>query len=290
MEVETTLRSAERSLVIGPGRPFVIIGERINPTGRPELADELRRGDVNTVCSDAVAQVQAGARALDLNVGAAGVDEVRALPQVVAAVQEVVDVPLCIDSALPAALEAALGACAGKPLVNSVTAEEESLDRILPLVRDRDAAVVGLAHGAEGITADPHARLAAARRIVERATQLGVAPDDVVIDPLVMSVGVDSQAGAVALETMRLVREQLGTNMICGISNISHGLPDRDELSAAFLAMAMGAGLTCAIANPLSPQLLRMMRAAEVSLGLDRFAKEWIRLHREEGPGGRGGD
>lgn len=287
--METTLRSPERSVVIGPGRPFVIIGERINPTGRPELADELRRGDFDTVRSDAVAQVQAGARMLDLNVGAAGVDEVRVLPSVVAAVQEVVDVPLCIDSALPAALEAALSACDGKPLVNSVTAEEESLDRILPLIRDRDAAVVGLAHGAEGITADPRDRLAAARRIVDRAVQLGVAPEDVVIDPLVMSVGVDSQAGAVALETMRLVREQLGVNMICGISNLSHGLPDRDELAAAFLAMAMGAGLTCAIANPLSSPLLRMMRAAEVSLGLDRFAKEWIRLHREGRPRGGGG-
>jgi 5-methyltetrahydrofolate--homocysteine methyltransferase len=287
--VETILRSAGGSVVIGPERPFVIIGERINPTGRPELTDELRRGDFATVCSDAVAQVQAGARMLDLNVGASGVDELRVLPEVVAAVQEVVDVPLCIDSAMPAALEAALDACDGKPLLNSVTAEEGSLDRVLPLVRGRDAAVVGLAHGAEGISSDPRDRLEAARRIVDRAAQLGIAPENVVIDPLVMSVGVDSQAGAVALETMRLVRQELGTNVICGISNVSHGLPDRDELGATFLAQAMAAGLTCAIANPLSPQLLRMVRAAEVTLGLDRFAKEWIRLYRGGKPGG-GGD
>ncbi len=287
--METRLRSAGGSVVIGLDHPFVIIGERINPTGRPELADELRRGDYTTVRSDAVTQVQAGARMLDLNVGAAGVEEVRVLPEVVAAVQEVVDVPLCIDSAMPAALEAALDVCDGKPLVNSVTAEEDSLDRVLPLVRDRDAAVVGLAHGAEGITSDPRDRLEAARRIVDRAAQLGIAPEDVVIDPLVMSLGVDSQAGAVALETMRVVRKEIGTNVVCGISNVSHGLPDRDELGAAFLAMAMHAGLTCAIANPLSPRMLRMVRAAEVTLGLDRFAKEWIRLHREGKPGW-GGD
>jgi 5-methyltetrahydrofolate--homocysteine methyltransferase len=217
--VETRLRSAESSVVIGPGHPFVIIGERINPTGRPELADELRRGDYSTVRSDAVTQVQAGARMLDLNVGASGVEEVRVLPEVVAAVQEVVDVPLCIDSAMPAALEAALDVCHGKPLVNSVTAEEDSINRVLPLVRDRDAAVVGLAHGAEGITSDPRDRLEAARRIVDRAVQLGIAPEDVVIDPLVMSVGVDSQAGVVALETMRVVRQELGTNvMACPIA------------------------------------------------------------------------
>jgi 5-methyltetrahydrofolate--homocysteine methyltransferase len=288
--LETTLRSAERTVVIGPGRPFVIVGERINPSGRPDLAEELRRGEYATVCGEAIAQVQAGARVLDLNVGASRVDEVRVLPEVVAAVQEVVDVPLCIDSAMSAALEAALDACEGKPLVNSVTAEEEGLERILPLVRDRGAAVVGLAHGGEGITSDPHDRLEAARRIVERAAQLGIGAEDVVIDPLVMSVGVDSQAGAVALETMRLVRHELGTNIVSGISNVSHGLPDRDELGAAFLAMAMHAGLTCGIANPLAPQLLRMVRAAEVVLGVDRFAKAWIRLYREANPGSGGGD
>lgn len=286
--METILRSAEGSVVIGPGHRFVIIGERINPTGRPELADELRRADFTTARSDAIAQVRAGAQVLDLNVGAAGVEEVRVLPELVAAVQEVVDVPLCIDSAMPAALEAALDACRGKPLVNSVTAEDGSLDRVLPLIRAREAAVVGLAHGAEGISSDPQDRLESARRIVERAAQLGIAPEDVVIDPLAMSVGVDSQAGAVALETMRLLRDELGTNLICGISNVSHGLPDRDELNAAFLVQAMAAGLTCAIANSLSPQLRRMVRAAEVTLGVDRFAKEWIRLHREAKPDGGG--
>jgi 5-methyltetrahydrofolate--homocysteine methyltransferase len=191
VRLETILRSAEGSVVIGPGHRFVIIGERINPTGRPELADELRRGDFTTARSDAIAQVQAGAQVLDLNVGAAGVEEVRVLPELVAAVQEVVDVPLCIDSAMPAALEAALDACDGKPLVNSVTAEEESLGRVLPLIGARDAAVVGLAHGAEGISSNAHDRLESARRIADRAAQLGIAPEDVVIDPLAMSVGVD---------------------------------------------------------------------------------------------------
>jgi 5-methyltetrahydrofolate--homocysteine methyltransferase len=286
--VETILRSGSNSVTIGPDGPFVIIGERINPTGREKLAEELQRGELATVRADAMAQVAAGAQVLDLNVGAAGVDEVRVLPEVVAAVQEAVDAPLCIDSAMPAALEAALKACDGKPLVNSVTAEAGSLERVLPLVRDHGAAVVGLAHGAEGISMIPQERLEAARRIVERAAELGIPAEDVVIDPLVMSVGADPQAGTIALETMRLVRQELGSNLVCGISNVSHGLPSRGDLGGAFLAMAIQAGLTSAIANPLSPQALQMARAAEALLGLDRFAVRWIRAYREETgrPGG----
>ena len=280
--METILRSRTGSVTIGPEQPFVIIGERINPTGRAQLTEELQHGELATVRADAVAQVEAGAQVLDLNVGAAGVDEVHVLPQVVTAVQELVDAPLCIDSPMHDALEAALKACDGKPLVNSVTGEEESLDRILPMVRDHGAAVVGLAHGDAGISMNPQDRLDAARRIVERAGELGIPREDIVIDPLVMSVGADPQAADIALETMRRIRQEIGTNLVCGLSNVSHGLPGRGDLSSAFLAMAIQAGLTCAIANPLSPHVIRMARSAEVLTGRDSFAKRWIRAYREE--------
>jgi 5-methyltetrahydrofolate--homocysteine methyltransferase len=280
--METILRSATNSVTISADGPFVIIGERINPTGRPQLVEELQRGELQTVRSDAVAQVEAGAQVLDVNVGAAGVDEIRVLPEVVSAVQEIVDAPLCIDSPMADALEAALKAADGKPLVNSVTAEEESLNRVLPLVSDRGAAVIGLAHGDEGISMNPPDRLEAARRILKRAGDLGIPAEDIVIDPLVMSVGADPHAGEIALETMRLIRGELGTNLVCGLSNVSHGLPGRGDLSAAFLAMAVQAGLTCAIANPQSPYTLRMARAAEVLTGRDGYAKRWIRAYREE--------
>lgn len=287
--METILRSSSTAVTIGTDHPFVIIGERINPTGRPTLAEEVQRDDFATVRRDAVAQVNAGARVLDLNVGAAGVDEVRVLPQVVAAVQELVDVPLCIDSARPDALAAALNACADKPLVNSVTAEETSLERILPLVRDRGAAVIGLTHGAEGISMEPTQRLAAAYRIVERGARLGIAAQDIILDPLVMPVGADPRAAEVALETMRLVRQELGANLVCGLSNVSHGLPGRVDISTAFLAMAIQAGLTCAIANPLSPQVRRTAQAAELLAGRDAYAKRWIRAYREESGRSGGG-
>jgi 5-methyltetrahydrofolate--homocysteine methyltransferase len=287
--VETVLQSRTRSVTIGPEHPFVIIGERINPTGRKQLTEELLRGDMETVRADAIAQVGAGADVLDLNVGAVGADEVRLLPDVVTAVQDVVDAPLCIDSPKHDALEAALKACDGKPLVNSVTGEDHSLDRILPKVREHGAAVIGLAHGDAGISMNPPDRLDAARRIVERADELGISAEDVIIDPLVMSVGADPQAADIALETMRLVRQELGANLVCGLSNVSHGLPGRADLSSAFLAMAIQAGLTCAIANPQSPQVMRMARTAEVLAGRDPYAKRWIRAYREE-MGRSGGD
>ncbi|OGN80669.1 MAG: methyltetrahydrofolate--corrinoid methyltransferase [Chloroflexi bacterium GWC2_73_18] len=278
--METVLASATRTVVIGPGRPFVIIGERINPTGRAALAAELGAGRFEVVRRDALAQAEAGAQALDVNAGVPGMDERALLVEMVRLVSEVTDLPLSLDSADPAALEGALEACGGKPLVNSVTGEDERLERVLPLVRRFGAAVIGMANDEAGVSMDPHDRLRVARRIVERAADHGIGADDVLIDPLVMTVGADPTAGRVALETMRLVRDELGVNLACGASNVSFGLPGRHALGAAFLPMAIGAGLTCAIANPLVPEIRLAVQAADVLMGHDVYARSWIRTHR----------
>jgi len=280
--MDTILESPTKRVVIGPGQPFVIVGERINPTGRKAFAEELKAGNLDRVRTDALAQVEAGARALDVNGGVPGIDEAALLVQIVRLVTEVTDVPLCMDSSTDAALEAALGAYEGKALVNSVTGEEGKLERILPVVKRHGAAVIGLSSDERGPSPDPQVRLEIARKIVGRAADHGVPAEDVLIDPLVMTVGADPDAGAVVLETIRLVRQELGANIICGASNVSFGMPGRAELTGVFLAIARHAGLTCAIANPLSRETRLAALGADVLLGIDRYAGAWLKAMRAE--------
>lgn len=279
--MRTVLESVGRSVVIARDEPFVLIGERINPTGRKRLAAELAAGAMDLVRRDAEEQVRAGAHVLDVNAGVPGIDEPATLAAAVRAVSEVVDVPICIDSSVVEALEAALDAYPGKALVNSVTAEEERLERVLPVVKRHGAAVVGIANDENGIPMDPEARLALARRIVERAADHGIPVEDVVIDPIAMTVGADPAVGAGTLETIRLVRRELGSNLTCGASNVSFGLPARPQLNAAFLAMAAAAGMTSAITNPLVREVRIAVRAADALLGRDAYGLEWIRYFRE---------
>jgi len=279
---ETVLSGPGGELRIGDDHPFAIVGERINPTGRPRLTEELTRGDTTTAREDAVAQVAAGARALDLNAGVPGFDEAEMLSNVVRAVQEVVDVPLCIDSSTPEALEAAIPLARGKVLVNSVTAEDASLERILPLVRRFGAAVIGMANDEAGISMDPQVRLVAARKIVDAAVDAGIPRQDVLIDPLAMPIGAAPDAAIAMFETIRLIREELGVNVSCGASNVSFGMPDRHALDAGFLTMAIQAGMNAAITNPLRRPVRKAVLAADLLLGRDGFGAAWIADHRAE--------
>jgi len=278
--MDTVLSSRAREIVISTERPFVVIGERINPTGRKVLAAEMTQGRMDRVRADAVAQAAAGAHVLDVNAGLPLVDEAELLVAAIKSVMEVTDAPICIDSSVVEALEAALGVYEGKALVNSVTGEEERLERILPLVKKHGAAVIGMANDETGISMIPEERLAIARRIVERAADHGIPRADVVIDPIAMTVAAEPQAGLVTLETMRLIRDQLGNNMTCGASNVSFGLPDRGLLNAAFLPLAMSAGLTCAITNPLVPEIRKAVLAGDLLLGHDDYAMRWIGDYR----------
>jgi 5-methyltetrahydrofolate--homocysteine methyltransferase len=278
----TRLEGPGGEVVIADDEPFVLIGERINPTGRRGLTEELIAGDMTTVRDDARRQVEAGARVLDLNAGIPGFDEPAMLAAVVRAVREVVDVPLCIDSSTPEALEAAVPLAEGKVLINSVTAEERSLERLLPLVARFGAAVIGMANDEEGISMDPERRLAAARRIVEAAADHGIDRADVIIDPLTMPVGAAPDAATSLLATVRLVREELGVNVSCGASNVSFGMPARPEIDAAFLAIAIAAGMNAAIANPLHREVRKAVLATDVLLGRDPAGARWIADHRAE--------
>jgi 5-methyltetrahydrofolate--homocysteine methyltransferase len=280
--VETTLSSRSREVVISIDRPFVVIGERINPTGRKVLAAEMKEGRFDRVKADAIAQASAGAHMLDVNAGIPAIDEPALLVATIKAVCEVSDLPICIDSSVMEALEAALAAYEGKALVNSVTAEDERMDRILPLVKKHGAAVIGMANDETGISMVPEERLAIARRIVERAAEYGIPKEDVIIDPIAMTVAADPTCGLVTLETMRLIRNELGNNMTCGASNVSFGLPDRATVNAAFLPLAMHAGLTCAITNPLVPEVRRAVLAGDLLLGHDEYAMRWIARYRAE--------
>ena len=263
-------------------RPFVIIGERINPTGRKVLAAEMKEGRMARVRADAIAQAAAGAHMLDVNAGIPQLDEAALLVAAIKAVSEVSDAPICIDSSIIEALEAGLAAYEGKALVNSVTAEEERMERILPLVKKHGAAVIGMANDETGISMVPEERLALARRIIERAADYGIPQSDVIIDPIAMTVAADPTCGVITLETMRLIRDQLGNNMTCGASNVSFGLPDRATVNAAFLPLAMHAGLTCAITNPLVPEVRRAVLAGDLLLGHDEYAMRWIASFRAE--------
>jgi 5-methyltetrahydrofolate--homocysteine methyltransferase len=280
--LDTILTSRGREVVVSIDRPFVIIGERINPTGRKVLAAEMKEGRMDRVRADAIAQVAAGAHMLDINAGIPQLDEAALLVAAIKAVVEVTDVPICIDSSIIEALEAGLSAYEGKALVNSVTAEEERMERILPLVKKHGAAVIGMANDETGISMIPEERLALARRIIERAADYGIPQSDVIIDPIAMTVAADPTCGLITLETMRLIRDQLGNNMTCGASNVSFGLPDRATVNAAFLPLAMHAGLTCAITNPLVPEVRRAVLAGDLLLGHDEYAMRWIASYRAE--------
>jgi len=279
--METILESPSRKVTIGPQSPFVIIGERINPTGRKALARELQEGNMERVVADALAQVEAGAAMLDVNAGVPGADEPALLVQLVGMVQETTDVPISIDSSVVAALAAALPVCQGKPLVNSVTGEDERLESVLPLIARHGAAVIGLAHDEAGPSMDPQVRLRVAEKIVQRAADHGIPPQDVIIDPMAMTVGADPNGANAALETIRLVRQELGNNLTLGASNISFGLPDRKVINATFLALAMGAGLTSAIANPLAEGARSAVMAADLLLARDPYGMAWIQEHRK---------
>ena len=287
---DTVVSSATREVVIGFDRPFTIIGERINPTGRRKLAEQMVAGDLSTVAADAIAQVEAGAHVLDVNAGIPLADEPAILARAVQLVQSVTDVPLCIDSSIVAALEAGLAVYQGKPLVNSVTGEEEQLERVLPLVRKHGAAVVAISNDESGISEDPDVRFEVARRIVERAADHGIARADVVVDPLVMPIGAMATAGRQVFHLVRRLREELQVNTTCGASNVAFGLPSRHALSAAFLTMAATAGLTSAITNPLSEEVRRAVAAADVLLGHDRDCMTWIGRYRDGGEPAAGGD
>jgi len=280
--MDTVLRSRLKEVVVSVDRPFVMIGERINPTGRKVLAAEMRAGLMDRVKADAIAQVEAGAQMLDVNAGVPMVDEPALLVAAIKAVSEVTDVPICIDSSVIEALEAALAVYEGKALVNSVTAEGERMDRILPVVKKYGAAVIGMSNDETGITMVPQERVEIARRIIERAAYYGIPPEDVIIDPIAMTVAADPQAGLVTLETMRLIKEQLGNNMTCGASNVSFGLPDRSVLNAAFFPVAMHAGLTCAITNPLINDVRKAVLASDLLLGHDEYAMRWISVFRQD--------
>ncbi len=278
--MDTIITSPTREVRIGPGRPFVIIGERINPTGRKKLAAEMAAGDYDRVRSDAIAQVQAGAQMLDVNAGIPMADEPAILAESIRIVQGLVDVPLSIDSSIVAALKAGLKAYQGKPLVNSVTGEDERLEVVLPLVAEHHAAVIGISNDETGISEDPDVRFSIAKKIVERAESYGIPRQDVLIDPLVMPIGAVRSAGTAVFAIVRRVQEELGVNTVCGASNVSFGLPDRVTLNATFLAMAIAAGMTSAITNPLEEQIHKTILATNVLMGVDENCEAWLRAQR----------
>lgn len=274
--METTLHSHTKSITIGSGLPFVMIGERINPSGRKKLGAEMAAGDFSRVRRDAATQVAAGAHMLDINAGVPIADEPALLVSAIQAVGEVTDVPLCLDSSIVDALAAGLAAYQGKALVNSVTGEDERLELVLPLVKKYGAAVIGMANDETGISSEPEYRLGVARKILRRAQDHGIPPEDVLIDPLALTIAADPEAVQVTLRTMRLIRDELGLNMVCGASNTSFGLPERSPLNAAYLSMAMVCGLTAAITDPTNSLIRQAVLASDVLLGHDAYAVGWI--------------
>ena len=278
---DTVLSSATREVVIGFERPFVPIGERINPTGRKLLAAEMAAGDYSRVRADALAQIAAGAPMLDVNAGIPLADEPRILAETIRLVQSITDAPLSIDSSIVAALEAGLQAYKGRPLVNSVTGEEERLEVVLPLIKKYDCAVIAISNDETGISEDPDIRFAVAKKIVHRARDFGIKPCDVIVDPLVMPVGAINVAGLTAFKIVRRLREELKVNTCCGASNISFGLPNRHGMNGAFLSMAIAAGMTSAIMNPLRPEEMAAVMGADVLMGHDPNCARWIRRFLE---------
>lgn len=287
---DTVISSATKEVVIGFERPFVIIGERINPTGRKVLAAEMAAGDFSRVIADVHAQIAAGAHMLDINAGIPLADEPAILAQTIQLVQSLTDMPLCIDSSIIAALEAGLAVYQGKALVNSVTGEDECLERVLPLVKKYGAAVVAISNDESGISHDPDVRFAVARKIVERAADYGIPACDVIVDPLVMPVGAVNQAGVQVMRLLHRLRTELKVNTTCGASNISFGLPQRNGINAGFLSMAIAAGMTSAITNPLHEEVVMSCMAADVMMGHDPDCMRWIRRFREVPAAGAEGE
>jgi 5-methyltetrahydrofolate--homocysteine methyltransferase len=290
---DTLLSSPNKEVRIGFDRPFVIIGERINPTGRKILAEEMKNGDYSRVVADALAQVEAGAQTLDVNAGIPLADEPAILAEAIKLVQSVTDVPLSIDSSIVAALEAGLAVYQGKALVNSVSGEDVQMEAVLPLIARYGAAVVAISNDETGISEDPDVRFAVAKKIVERAADYGIPASDVVVDPLVMPIGAINTAGKQVMHLLRRLRTELKVNTTCGASNVSFGLPNRNGINSAFLTMAIGAGMTSAITSPLHAEVMQAVLGADVMMGNDPDCTNWIRKYRVptaegEGRGGRG--
>ena len=277
--MQTRLKSATKEVIISDDEPTVLIGERINPTGKKKLTEALKNGNLDLVRKEAISQVQVGADVLDINVGALGVDEVVLLPRVVQVVMDTVDVPLCLDSANPSALEAALKVYKGKPLVNSVTGQENSLEKVLPLIKKYKSAVIGLTMDDEGIPNDVEQRVAIAHRIVEEAEAIGIPREDVIIDCLTLTVGANDKAGTIVIESIRRVKDDLGVNLTLGASNISFGLPERNTLNTAFITIAIAMGVTCPIVDvaKVRPAIL----ATDLILGRDRYAMRYIKAYQK---------
>jgi 5-methyltetrahydrofolate--homocysteine methyltransferase len=287
---DTVISSGTREVVIGFHRPFVIIGERINPTGRKILAAEMLAGDFSRVIADALAQVEAGAHMLDVNAGIPLADEPALLAQAIQLVQSVTEVPLSIDSSIVAALAAGLAVYKGKALVNSVTGEEERLESVLPLVKKYGAAVIAISNDETGISQDPDVRFAVAKKIVERAADYGIPSSDIVVDPLVMPIGAINLAGVQVMQLVHRLRTELKVNTSCGASNVSFGLPERNGINAAFLTMAIASGMTSAITNPMHEEVVRAVMGADVMMGHDADCMRWIRKFREPPAMGANGE
>ena len=277
--METKITSATKEVIIGGDRPTVLIGERINPSGKKKLGEALKEGNLDIVRQEAKAQTEAGADILDVNVNIFGIDEPDLLPKAVKAVMESSELPLCIDSANPEALEAAIKVYKGKPLVNSVTGEEHSLAKILPVIKKHGTAVVGLVQDDNGIPKTPEARLAVAKKIVERAEKLGIPREDIVIDCLCLAVGAETTSGTTALGTIRLIKQELGVNMTLAVSNISFGMPDRDLLNNAFVAACIAAGITCVIVDV--KKIRPAVQAADVLMNHDKHARRYMESYRQ---------
>lgn len=279
--MDTCLTYQDKEVLIGPERPFTIIGERINPTRRKKLAASLAQGDFSVVQEDALKQVAAGAQVLDVNAGVPGGDEPALLRGAVQAVMEVASVPLCLDSASPEALRAALEIYPGKALINSTTAEAEMMDRIFPLAKEHNAAVIGVITDENGIPATPDDRLAVARKLIQRAADYGIPAEDIIIDCLALTVGADHTAGKVTLDSIRLISQELGVNINLGASNVSFGLPDRKIINIAYLALAIGRGMTTAITDPTVPEIQTTLLACDLLMGRDEYAMRWIKSYRK---------
>lgn len=279
--METRLTSKSRTVVIGPAQPFVIIGERINPTRRKKLAESMAQGDFSVVQEDARKQVEAGAHVLDINAGVPGADEPALLKGAVQAVMAVTDAPLCLDTANPDALKAALEVYPGKALINSTTAEESMMARIFPLAKQYGAAVIGVITDEKGVPPTPQARLDVAHKLVQRAADFGIPAEDIVIDCLALTVGADHNAGRITLDAMQLVQGELGVNLNLGASNVSFGLPDRKIINVAYLALAIARGLTTAITDPTVPEIQTTVLACDLLMGRDEYSMRWIKGFRK---------
>ena len=278
---DTVISSATKEVVLGFERPFVVIGERINPTGRKLLAEEMKNGDFSRVESDALAQIAAGAHVLDVNAGIPLADEPAILAKTIELVQSITDAPVCIDSSIIDALEAGLKVAKGRPLLNSVTGEDESLERVLPLAAKYDVPVVAITNDETGINQDINERYKIAEKIVNRASDYGIKPCDIVVDPLVMPVGAVNTAGRQVLDFIYRLRTELKVNTTCGASNVSFGLPNRNGLNAAFMSMSIAAGMTSAITNPMHEEIMAGIRGADVMMGTDPECGRWIQAYRE---------